>query len=269
MLHEAILRLAHALRGSIASSCLLSDSLSKGQFREDDLIAGMRPLIPERYSLSKGIVLNMVGGQSDPQDLIISDRLMVGELLANPTVRLHPIEAVVGTIQVKTRANSESVRKAVENVATVKRLTPASPRIGLMPYFDGGAATYRDEGTPFGGLLFLTQEAKTETIARAYCEACASLPKPEQPNAMVVLDSFALLWGAINDGTVQWAGSSRTVAPSEIILLQAEDTTIPLLYFYTILMECLRFYVSPPLDYLEYTRLAGHRFLATPARQGP
>ncbi len=137
-----------------------------------------------------------------------------------------------------------------------------------MPYFDGGANTYRDEGTPFGGLLFLTQEAKTETITRAYCDACASLPKPEQPNAMVVLDSFALLWGAINDGMVQWAGSSRTVAPSEIILLQAEDTTIPLLYFYTILMECLHFYVSPPLDYLEYTRLAGHRFLATLARRG-
>ena len=262
MLHEAIQRLAHALRGSIASSAIISDSLSKGQFREDDLLNGLRPLIPERYALSKGIVLTLAGAQSAPQDIILSDRMMVGELLSNPTVRLHPIESTVGTIQVKTRADADSVRSAVENVATVKRLMPSTPRIGHMPYLDGGASKYRDEGTPFGGLLFLTQAAKTETITTAYNDACAALPKRERPNGLVILDSFALLWGAIKDGGVQWALGPNTNDPSEVVLLEADDKTIPLLYFYTILVESLRCHISPPLDYLEYTRCAGHKFLA-------
>lgn len=254
MLAESFRRLAHQLRGSLPSSDHLTDALSKGQFREDDLTCAIRPLIPERYRISKGVVFNVEGQQSRPQDLILSDRLVVGEMLSRPTVGLHPIESVVGTIQVKTWATPGEVRSAVENIASVKRLLPkGSVRRGLTPLHDGGQRVWESDHTPFGGIVCFRPKGDPESLADVFHDSCELLDARNRPNGLIVLDSFALFWGELPEsGPPHFFLTSD--APDDLLFIDADDQTLPLLQFFTFMLEFLRQYLPPPLDYERYMR---------------
>ena len=253
-MEQAFRRLAHQLRGSLPASDDLADALSKGQFREDDLIDAVRPLLPEQYRISKGVSFNLAGDQSRPQDMILTNRLVVGDMLFRPTVGLHPIESVLATVQVKTWATPTEVRSSVENIASVKRLLPeGSLRRGLTPFYDGGEQLRTSDDTPFGGIFCFRLKGESEAIVDAFHDACEALDARNRPNALLVLDSFGLFWGRLPDsGRPEFEILSRS--PDELLLIEAGDQALPLLQFFTFLLEFARQYISPPLDYEAYMR---------------
>lgn len=256
MLVDAVRRLAHELRGSLPASGDIDDALSKGQFREDDVIAALRPIIPKRYGISKGVVFNNAGDQSGAQDLILRDRLVVGDLLSTPTVGLHPIEAVSGTVQVKTWATANELRSAVANVASVKRLLPGgSTRRGLTPYYDGGQRVWESDHTPYGGIFCFRPRDNPESLADLFHDACDVLEPRDRPNALLVLDSFALFWGTLPESGPPEFRLTSEAAP-DLLFIDSDEPALPLLHFCVILLEFLRQYLPPPLDYESYMRAA-------------
>lgn len=257
MLTDAFRRLAHQLRGSLPSSDGLADALSKGQFREDDFIAAVAPILPERYRMSKGVIFNRAGAQSRPQDVIVSDRFVVGDMLSSATVGLHPVEAVLGSIQVKTSATPGTIRSAVDNVASVKRLVPeGSVRSGLAPLYDGGQRVREVDHTPFGGIFCFKLDGHPDSLVEAFHDASAMLEARERPNALLVLDSFGLFWGRIGDsGFPEFF--LRSQSADDLLMIESDDGAVPLLQFFTFLLEFLRQYIALPLDYGEYMRVSG------------
>ena len=68
---------------------------------------------PVRERLARGIVVNASGAQSKQQDVIIADSAIVPPLIAGGGLTVQPVEAVVGTLEVKSSATAETVRDGV------------------------------------------------------------------------------------------------------------------------------------------------------------
>lgn len=121
-------RLSRGLRDSLASTGAIKHALTQGEIREAEVIAGLRPHIPERYRLATGEVVNAAGERSRQQDVIISDALVGTPFLAQGGIGVFPVEIVHATLQVKSRISPSTVAGAIGNLASVKSLVSDDPR---------------------------------------------------------------------------------------------------------------------------------------------
>ena len=203
------------------------------------------------------MVFNASGEQSNQQDIVITDTNVVSTFLTSGTVGFHPIEAVVGTLEVKSYADRNEIRDAVQNIASVKRLLPASStRAGRLPLYDGAEKVWSADSAPFGGIVCLTSRGNREALGDTFYKACLELEARDRPNAIVALNEFAILWGEETD-----AGPRMDVGPtatSQCLMVLAEENT--LLFFYYVLAEFLRQYLPPPLNVGAYLRAGGFEF---------
>jgi hypothetical protein len=234
------------LRASLGASSPLGDSLTKGELREEVIRAAFRPHIAARYELVKGIVVNSVGKESDPQDLILVDSNILPTVLGFGTTRAVPVEGVVGTIQIKSLATPSSITHAIRNVASSKRMVPAIERFGVYgPTKTGWAAT---SSTFFGGVLFLDKRGKPERLLDAFAEEVMKLPPRERCDALCIVDEFAVIWGDPSKGDLHL--SYRAEQAEAPMAFYAKGNS--LLFFYLSLAEHLRNWVTPPFSWFDY-----------------
>jgi hypothetical protein len=248
-LRAGIQGLSGRLRASLGVSSPLADSLTKGEMREEELVAAFRPHVPSRYELIKGVVVNTSGAESDPQDVILFDTSLLPTLLGSATNRVVPVEGVVGVIQVKSRATPKDIRSAVSNVASAKRLLSQQMRYGVPPASVDRLGTGGTAATFFGGALFLSKKARDRSLMDAYAQAVMDVEPRERCDALCVVDEFAVLWGNPSHGEgVQFCfRGEQAEAPLE--LLAGEDS---LLFFYLSLAENLANWISPPIRWMDY-----------------
>jgi hypothetical protein len=88
--------LAIRLTAALEASGPLGDSLTKGELREEEIIDAMRPHIPTRYDLVKGVVVTADGQESDPQDIILVDSFTMPPILGRGTTKAVPVECASG-----------------------------------------------------------------------------------------------------------------------------------------------------------------------------
>jgi Domain of unknown function (DUF6602) len=257
MLSNALRQVSDRLRSSFEATGVVEHALTKGEYREDEATNAFRPLIPARYNLTKGVIFNASGEQSKQQDIIITDTNVVSAFISSGTLGFHPIEAVVGTLQIKSRADPDEIRDGVKNIASMKKLLPgSSTRIGRLPLYDGGQKVWEGNSTPFGGILCLTSRSKPETLGNTFYEACTGLTLRNRPNALVVLNEFAMMWGEETE-----SGPRTNIVPkpeSQCLMFEAAENT--LLFFYYALAEFFRQYLMPPLNMGAYLRAGGFTF---------
>jgi hypothetical protein len=74
---------------------------------------------------------NPEGEESDPQDIILIDYFAIPPIFGRGGTKAVPVEGVVGVLQVKSSANSSTVKSAVEKLASAKRILPNTPRYGF------------------------------------------------------------------------------------------------------------------------------------------
>jgi hypothetical protein len=241
--------LSGRLRASLGASGPLADSLTKGEMREEDVVAAFRPHLPGRYDLVKGVVINADGEESDPQDLILVDTSVLPTLLGSGNTRVVPVEGVVGVVQIKSRATAASVEHAVHNLASAKRLLTGKVRYGFPP---SGAARPDPQFTPatfFAGALFLSKRGKDQSLAEAYSRAVIRVEPRERCDAFCVVDKFSILWGCPSNGEGLQLGFRAEQAESPLHLMTGPDS---LLFFYLTLAEHLANWITPPLRWLDY-----------------
>src|SRR5260370_30837111 len=195
LLQAAVNELSSALPNAVAASSLIQHRLLKGELRERRVIAGLRPFIPRRYEMNSGVVVNAEGNFSCQQDIILSDSMVAPPFLAAGELGVHPIETVSAVIEVKSVATAQAMRDAVANIASVKQLASDEPR-DFTEIRDAYIGMGQNVDKPFGGVLFLGSDASDEAILDAYVKAIATLAPNDRPNAVVVVDEFALTWGS-------------------------------------------------------------------------
>jgi hypothetical protein len=254
LLQSAIGELSAALANAVGASRLIQHRLLKGEFRERRVIAGLRPFIPRRYEMSSGVVTNANGELSCQQDIILSDSMLSAPFLAAGELGVHPIEAVSAVIEVKSIATTQEMRKAVENIASVKRLAPDEPR-GFTVTRGASMGMGETVDKPFGGVLFLGSDASDEALLDAYLDATAALAPNDRPNAVVVVGEFALTWGSFAEGSDQPTIEPRPSQGTHIQLWRLGANA--LLLFYMSMMKVLAGYQPPALDLIAYVNNSG------------
>lgn len=94
----------------------------KGEGNETALRELLTKFIPKRYGIGTGVVIDRNGKQSRQCDVIIYDTFLYPSLLSLTNVHFFPVDIVYATIEVKTTLSSNSVKDALENIASVKNL---------------------------------------------------------------------------------------------------------------------------------------------------
>ena len=94
----------------------------KGEGNEAALRELLTKFIPKRYSVGTGVVIDRNGTQSRQCDIVIYDTLLYPSLLTLTNIHFFPVDIVYATIEVKTTLTSGSVKEALENIASVKKL---------------------------------------------------------------------------------------------------------------------------------------------------
>ena len=108
----------------------------KGTENEATLLRVLEGLVPTRYGVGSGLVIDSTGGSSRQMDLIIYDQGDQPALLAQTNQFLFPVESVRLCIEVKTSISSTEVRDARKKYQSLQNLTTTSstPALALFGY---------------------------------------------------------------------------------------------------------------------------------------
>ena len=106
----------------------------KGASREGTVRKFIRCFLPTSYAIGHGEIFSEHNERSRQVDVIIHDDIFSPVFKTADGGILVPCEAVYGTAEVKTRLDSNGWELAVQNIASVKRLSrPASELTDILP----------------------------------------------------------------------------------------------------------------------------------------
>lgn len=96
-----------------------------GDFRENSLREFLQNgRLPKRLGVGKGEIVGHISNVSKQSDLIIYDQLDSIPLLYDKDVQVYPIDCVYGIIEVKSQLKKTRLIEALDNIKSVKQLTP-------------------------------------------------------------------------------------------------------------------------------------------------
>lgn len=104
-------------------SALIDHNCSKGTFREQILKNFLRPFLPGCYGVSGGQAFDNTGNISKQLDVVVYDSLFSYVAPYMDDFIYFPCESVYGNIEIKSKLNKQSFEEAVENIASLKKLS--------------------------------------------------------------------------------------------------------------------------------------------------
>lgn len=179
---------------------------------EDIVRDQFRILLPDRYAITPGVVIDSSGDHCGECDLIIANRFW-GSLLkygaTNESRRVHiPVEAVYTVIEVKQTLTEDSLDEAMKKLVMYKRLERDRSEYGrlienhVITDFDRPDASlnYR-----FDAILGVGCEEGTELeLVRRFFRINGELAAAHRVNALVILGSgYARYLDESSDGDIR------------------------------------------------------------------
>jgi hypothetical protein len=190
--------------------------------------------LPKRIELKTGQIENADGRQSRQQDCILWDSLHAVPFLIYGDEGTFPVETVFGTVEIKSSTRREELIKAIRNVASVKAMVDTE-----------------DGWIPFGGIICLGGNAKTQTIAKTFFKACQELTAHERCDALVVVGQCTLFWGDAKDESPRISGPTST---DELVVIDSSEYA--LLIFLLAMLDHLSRHEPPALSLFPYVNSA-------------
>lgn len=93
----------------------------RGRLLEGAISDLLRELLPKKYSIGTGIIVNNAGAQSSQIDIVIYDEQMNIHLNLGDS-KIFPIECVYGTVEVKATLTRNEVRSVCASIARMRRM---------------------------------------------------------------------------------------------------------------------------------------------------
>jgi hypothetical protein len=115
-------RIKKALEDSKVAS-EYDNQVLKGRAREIFVSDMLIPFLDRSFGVCTGIVIDSEGRHSNQLDIIIYNTAIVPPVMLTEGEGIIPYEAVLATIEVKTRLNSAELGKSVQNARSLKVLT--------------------------------------------------------------------------------------------------------------------------------------------------
>ncbi|MFW0786399.1 DUF6602 domain-containing protein [Gordonia sp. CPCC 206044] len=110
---------------------LIDHQGEKGRENEVSLARVLERLVPSKYGIGSGLLIDSEGSYSKQMDIVVYDHSEEPALLAQTNQVLFPVENVRLCIEVKTTADKEEIEDAVKKMASVRDLKST----GTHPYF--------------------------------------------------------------------------------------------------------------------------------------
>lgn len=96
----------------------------RGTVRETALIKFLKDQLPARFASISGEVVDGDGSQSGQTDVLIYDRLNTQPLVRSGAINILPAEALLATVEVKSRLTKDETVKVVEAIRKMRVLRP-------------------------------------------------------------------------------------------------------------------------------------------------
>lgn len=192
-------------------------------------------MLPDRYRVCDGFVVDANGRCSDQIDAIVFDRQYTPPLFRAENVQYVPAESVYAVFEVKQKIDANRLRNASSKVASVRRLRRTTAPVPTI----GGVLGPKNPGRIIGGILALSIAKRTaleNTIATQMVNAS---------------EEFRLDLGcAVDDGTFTVSyGESNTPT---VKLSPGRSSLITFFFEFQSMLQSLG--TAPAIDYSEYMR---------------
>lgn len=99
-------------------SVKIQHNVSDGKYREYLVTKLLEKIIPSKYNITNGFIIDSDNNISKEMDVIIYDRNYVPPFF-DETYTIVPIEAVIAVIQVKTTLDTDSLKDSVNNLNSI------------------------------------------------------------------------------------------------------------------------------------------------------
>lgn len=223
--------------GHYVKTKVINHSLTKGEEREDPLIEFLQTNLPKTYSVVKGEVVDKYNDSSPQMDIMIYDNSRNIPFYSGGHYIL-PAEALLASIEIKSKLTQEEARKIIKSVSTLKGLKP----FGQLPDISKKQRPSEEKVTCryfYSVFAYDTDLAETDW-AKSEMERIKRVALEESKDASLIDRIFVLNKGLIN--------------PCESIGKESKENAESLLYFYMNLLNFLqrennRRQTTPYLDY--------------------
>ena len=205
----------------------------KGQRREAAVRDFLATHLPDRYGVTRGEAVAPIGETSLQMDALIYDRPNAPVLMDSGGSRLLAVESVYAAIEVKPRLILPELRKAVDNIQSVKALSPA---LYIGP----------DAGVPIFGAIFAFESVDRRLLASQLHELQADVPPGLHVDAICILGS-AYLYRNPGGGLSAWTPQA-SLSSIPLCAVPAGDDSLFLFYHH--LLRDLR-HKTLPFPHLE------------------
>lgn len=102
-------------------SIRIEHNLEDGKYREYLVKKVLDKIVPSKYSITNGFIIDSDNNISQEMDVIIYDKNYVPPFF-DETYTVVPIEAVIAVIQVKTTLNKKTLSDSITNLNSINRL---------------------------------------------------------------------------------------------------------------------------------------------------
>lgn len=214
----------------------------KGSAREDLLKDYLRDLLPNKYSISSGIIIDFNQNQSKQQDFIIHDAFNCPSFFKTDSNTILPIESVYATIEIKSTLNYDTLKQSVENIESVRKLHKLPNRNIISNDYN--------EQYPLGFVFAYSSDYSLEQIQRKLFELNKSVDGRHQISIVCVLDK-GLIFNVYKDNLTNF-----TIIPTNDTVLARSDSDIEnsLYSFYLLMLQYLdNVYIQVP-SLIEYAK---------------
>lgn len=214
----------------------------KGSTREDLLKDYLRDLLPNKYSISTGIIIDFNQNQSKQQDFIIHDAFNCPSFFKTDSNTILPIESVYATIEIKSTLNYDTLKQSVENIESVRKLHKLPNRNIISNDYN--------EQYPLGFVFAYSSDYSLEQIQKKLFELNKSVDGRHQISIVCVLDK-GLIFNVYKDNLTNF-----TIIPTNDTVLARSDSDIEnsLYSFYLLMLQYLdNVYIQVP-SLIEYAK---------------
>lgn len=212
----------------------------RGSAREEVLKDVICQLIPEKFRIGDGVIVDIDGTQSKQQDLFVYDAFNSPVFLKTEKSLVVPVESVYSTIEIKSTLTKETLRQSIANIRSVKMLKHTE----LM----NSALVSARHNYILGAIFAYTSDSSITKVAYNVEELCADIPKEMQPSMICVFDKGLVVNVLKNNVHLM------TPDPSEMTMwgLVEGNQETNLYLFYLLLQQHLSVAQNFPPDLMKY-----------------
>lgn len=161
-------------RELLSHSQIVTHDGSRGGEGENEWIKVLKDLLPKRYKVKKGLVVNSQGRTSDQIDCLIIDNFYTPKLYGFSKTYYVPVEAVYGVFEIKPEVNAAHMKYASKKIKSVRKLMRTTTA------FAGETEKVDRESKPIIGGLFATHASWADKLeSDAFDDALAKAEEQE------------------------------------------------------------------------------------------